>query len=250
VRRSDGIQRLSRTLLFVLDGELALYTAKELCHRRGRLLESFAKFIQDLVRDGGYPLLFLLIMLESTLVPIPSELVMPFAGYLAQKGEFSLPAVLAINSAAALVGSGLGYWIGAAGGKPLLLRYGKYILVRAKDIEKTEVYFAKHGKATILIGRFLPVIRHIISVPAGIAKMPLLAFFTQTFIGATIWGGVLIMVGYELGANWESVAGMAKRIDLVIGAVIVLALVALGIRFVVRRRRERILLQNNPDSTI
>jgi len=212
------------------------------------LLESFAKFIQDLVSDMGYPGLFLLIMLESTLVPIPSELVMPFAGYLAQKGEFSLPAVLAINSTAALVGSGLCYWIGAAGGKPLLLRYGKYVLVRPKDIEKTEAYFAKHGKATILIGRFLPVIRHIISVPAGIARMPLFAFFTQTFIGATIWGGVLIMVGYELGANWESVAGKAKRIDLVIGAVIVLALVALGIRFVVRRRRERILVAKLPDA--
>jgi membrane protein DedA with SNARE-associated domain len=199
----------------------------------------------------GYPGLFVLIMLESTLVPIPSELVMPFAGYLAQKGEFSLWVVLVINSVAALVGSGLCYWIGAAGGKPLLLRYGKYILVRKKDIDKTEAYFAKHGKATILIGRFLPVIRHIISIPAGIARMPLVPFFTQTFIGSTIWGGVLIMVGYELGANWESVAGQAKRIDLVIGLVIVLALVALGIRFVIRRRRERILSsRDNPDPTM
>ena len=81
--------------------------------------------------------------------------------------------ILVINSAAALLGSGISYWIGAAGGKPLLLRYGKYVLIRAKDIEQTERFFARHGKATIFIGRFLPVVRHIISVPAGIARMPL-----------------------------------------------------------------------------
>lgn len=202
------------------------------------MLEQFAHFVQGIVSDLGYPGLFLLITLESTLVPIPSELVMPFAGALAESGRFSLVAVLVINSVAALLGSGLCYWLGAAGGRPLLLRYGKYIFVRKKDIEKTEAYFAKHGKAVILIGRFLPVIRHIISVPAGISRMPLKAFFLQTFIGSTIWGTVLIMIGYELGANWESVAGKAKRIDLVIGVVIVLALVALAIRFMLRRRRE------------
>jgi membrane protein DedA with SNARE-associated domain len=207
------------------------------------VLESFAKWVQDIVAQMGYPGLFILITLESTLVPIPSELVMPFAGALAADDRMSLPVVLVINSVAALLGSGLCYWLGAAGGKPLLLRYGKYILVRPKDIEKTEEYFRKHGKATVLIGRFLPVIRHIISVPAGIARMPLRAFFTQTFIGATIWGTVLIMIGYELGANWESVASQAKRIDLVIGLVIVVALVALGIRFVIRRRRA----QNTPE---
>jgi membrane protein DedA with SNARE-associated domain len=215
------------------------------------VLEQFAQFVQGVVSDLGYPGLFLLIMLESTLVPIPSELVMPFAGALAASGRFSLALVLVINSVAALVGSALCYWLGAAGGKPLLMRYGKFIFVRKKDIERTEAYFAKHGKATILIGRFLPVIRHIISVPAGIARMPLGAFFTQTFIGSTIWGTTLVMVGYELGANWESVAEKAKRIDLVIGVVIVLALVALAIRFVLRRRRERVVVatssQSSPD---
>ena len=192
-----------------------------------------------MVRDLGYPGLFLLITLESTLVPIPSELVMPFAGYMASKGDFSLPIVLVINSVAALVGSGICYWIGAAGGKPLLLKYGKYFLIRAHDIEKTEVFFAKHGKATILIGRFLPVIRHVISIPAGIARMPLVPFFVQTFIGSTIWGGLLILIGYELGENWEAVATQFKHVDLVIGGVILLALLIVGIRFVIRRRRAR-----------
>lgn len=202
------------------------------------MLEDFAHFVQDVVLRLGYPGLFLLIMLESTLVPIPSELVMPFAGFLAAKGEFSLAVIIIINSTAALVGSGLCYWLGAAGGKPLLTRYGKFIFVRQKDIEKTEAFFARHGKATVLIGRFLPVVRHIISVPAGIARMPLVPFFTQTFIGSTIWGTVLILIGYELGARWESVAKQLKHVDLLIGGLIVLGLVALGIRFVVRRRRE------------
>jgi membrane protein DedA with SNARE-associated domain len=209
------------------------------------VLESFAQFVQGIVSDLGYPGLFLLITLESTLVPIPSELVMPFAGSLAASGEFSLPVILVINSTAALFGSGLCYWLGAAGGKPLLLRYGKYIFVRAKDIERTEKFFARHGKATVLIGRFLPVVRHIISIPAGIARMPLVPFFTQTFIGATIWGSVLIFIGYELRGNWETVGKQLKHIDLIVGVLIVLALVALAIRFVLRRRRE--LGENNAD---
>ena len=202
------------------------------------MLEQFAAWVSHIVRDMGYPGVFILIMLESTLVPIPSELVMPAAGFMASQGEFSLPVVLVINSVAALVGSGIGYWVGAAGGKPLLLKYGKFILVRRHDIEKTEAYFAKHGKATIFIGRLLPVVRHFISIPAGIARMPLRSFFLQTFLGSTLWGGFLIFLGYELGDHWETVAKQIKHVDLLVGGVIILALLALAIRFVVRRRRE------------
>jgi membrane protein DedA with SNARE-associated domain len=201
-------------------------------------MHAIVDFIQHLLRSMGYPGLFLLIMFESTLVPIPSELVMPFAGYMAHTGEFSLPVILVINSVAALVGSGLCYWIGLAGGKPLMVRYGKFIGVRKKDIERTESYFARHGKATILIGRFLPVVRHIISVPAGIARMPLGPFFLQTFIGATIWGTVLILIGYELG-NGLAIAEKLKHIDLLIGVAIVAVLLTVAIRFVLRRRREQ-----------
>jgi membrane protein DedA with SNARE-associated domain len=209
-------------------------------------VKQIIEFIQHIVSSMGYPGLFALIMLESTLVPIPSELVMPFAGYLAHTGEFSLPVILVINSVAALVGSGICYWIGKAGGKPLLVKYGKFIGVRKKDIEKTEAYFARHGKATILVSRFLPVIRHIISIPAGIARMPLPGFFLQTFIGATIWGSVLILIGYELG-NWAVIAEKLKHVDLLVGLGIVALLLALGIRFVLRRRREQGHRENNAD---
>ena len=204
------------------------------------MLEAFSDWVQHVVAAGGYPVVFLLIMLESTLVPIPSELVMPFAGFLAWKGEFSLPVILVINSVAALVGSAVCYWIGVVGGRPFLVNYGRYFLVRQHDIARTEAFFARHGKKTILIGRFLPGVRHVISVPAGIARMPLPGFFLQTFLGSTIWGGVLILLGYYVGANWEVFSSTLKRVDHVIAAILVLALVALGIRFVVRRRRERL----------
>lgn len=203
------------------------------------MLKDFALWVQGIVSDLGYPGLFVLIVLESTMVPIPSLLVMPFAGYLASQGVFSLPVILIINSVAALTGSLLSYWLGAAGGKPLLLRYGKWVFVRPKDIEKTEAYFQRHGGATVLIARFLPVVRHLISIPAGIARMPMAKFLTQTFLGSTIWGGGLMVLGYVLGSQWEAVASTAKQVDLLIAGVIVLAILALVIRFVVVRRRER-----------
>lgn len=209
-------------------------------------MQSIIAFVQHIVLSMGYPGLFALIMLESTLIPIPSELIMPFAGYLAHTGDFSLPVILVINSVAALVGSGICYWIGKAGGKPLLMKYGKFMGVRKKDIERTETYFARHGKSTILIGRFLPVVRHIISIPAGIARMPLVPFFVQTFIGATIWGTVLMLIGYELG-NWAVIAEKLKHVDLLIGVAIIVVLLALGIRFVLSRRRERGVGENPSD---
>lgn len=202
-------------------------------------METIAHWVQGIVEDLGYPGLFALIVLESTMVPIPSLLVMPFAGYLASQGVFSLPVILVINSAAALTGSLISYGIGAAGGKPLLLKYGKWVLVRPKDLERTEAYFERHGSATVLVARFLPVVRHLISIPAGIARMPLPKFLTQTFLGATLWGGGLMVLGYELGAQWEEVAAKAKRVDLLVAGLIVVAIVAVAIRFVVVRRRER-----------
>lgn len=203
------------------------------------MLEDLALSVRDIVLQLGYSGLFALIVLESTMVPIPSLLVMPFAGYLASQGSFSMPAILAINSTAALTGSTISYVLGAAGGKPLLLRYGKYVFVRGKDIQRTEQYFARHGGKTIFIGRFLPVVRHLISIPAGIARMPLPHFLTLTFLGATLWGGGLMVLGYELGSRWEAVATKAKRIDLVIALGVLLVILALSIRFVLRRRRER-----------
>jgi len=208
-------------------------------------VESIVHSIQQLVVDLGYPGLFLLIVLESTMVPIPSLLVMPFAGFLASKGFFSLPGILVLNSSAAFTGSMLSYWLGRAGGKPLLLKYGKYVFVRPKDIEKTEEYFAKHGGKTIFIGRFLPVVRHLISIPAGIARMPIPTFAGLTVAGASIWGGGLMVLGYWLGENWEPVAQKAKKFDLVIAGLIVIGIVAIAVRFYMQRKRAKLAAAEN-----
>lgn len=199
-------------------------------------MDSIAHSLQHFI-EGNYLALFLLIVLESTMVPIPSLLVMPYAGYLASQGKFSLPAILIVNSAGALTGSLISYWIGAVGGKPLLEKWGKYVFVRKADLAKTEEYFARHGAWTVLVARFLPVVRHLISIPAGIARMRLPLFMLQTFIGATLWGGGLMVLGYQIGANWESVAKKAKRVDLIIAGLVVLTLVVVAVRFFLKRRQ-------------
>src|SRR5687767_3804983 len=146
MRRGDVVQRLPGALLLVPVGVKA------------PVLESVAQWIQDFIRAVGYPGLLLLIIMESTLVPVPSTLVMPFVGFLASpaspiKGEFSLPVILVMNSVGALIGSGVSYWLGVIGGRPFLVNYGKYFLIRPQDLERTEAFFAKHGNKTILIAR-------------------------------------------------------------------------------------------------
>ncbi len=193
--------------------------------------------MQTFILDVGYPGLFLLIVLESTMVPVPSLLVMPYAGYMASRGHFSLAVILLLNAAGALTGSLLSYWLGAAGGKPLLLKWGKYVFVRPADLEKTEQFFARYGMWTVLIARFLPVVRHLISVPAGIARMKLPQFIMQTLIGASLWGGGLMVLGYQIGENWEAVAKKAKRVDLVIAVGVVIVILAIVVGFLLKRRR-------------
>ncbi|HUQ05297.1 MAG TPA: DedA family protein [Kofleriaceae bacterium] len=200
------------------------------------MLDSIAHTIQDFIREVGYPGLFLMIVLESTMVPIPSLLVMPFAGALAAKGVYSLPVILAINGTGAITGSLLSYWLGAAGGKPLLEKYGKYVLVKPADLKKTEEFFARHGAWTVFIARFVPVARHLISIPAGVARMRLPVFVLQTFMGAMIWGGGLMVFGYVLADKWESIAKSAKKVDMVIAVLIVLTTAFVVFRWIRKRR--------------
>ncbi len=208
-------------------------------------MDTIAHHLQQLILDAGYLGLFFLIVLESTAVPVPSLLVMPFAGYMASQGHFSLPAILLVNSAGALTGSLLSYWFGVAGGKKLLLRYGKWIFVKPEDLDRAHTYFEQYGARTIFVARFLPVIRHIISIPAGIARMRLLPFSLLTLAGASIWGGGLMVLGYELGANWESVMKTWKKIDIFVAVGIVLVLIILAVRFV-RARRVRAATAHTP----
>ncbi len=202
------------------------------------MFEAVTEAIQTFIHDIGYIGLFVLMVLESTFVPVPSVLVMPFAGFLATEaggGHFSLPLVIAMNSLGALVGSSLFYVVGMKGGKPFLLRHGKWFLIKPADIEKTEQYFAKPGRLTVFIARFIPVVRHFISFVAGIGRMPFGPFMLQTFLGSTLWGGFLAVLGFVLGENWKLFTDNWKKFDVVIGVGIILVAIFLYLRW--RKRR-------------
>lgn len=206
------------------------------------MLEQITEAIMTVIRDIGYPGLFLLMLCESTFVPIPSVLVMPFAGFLVFHGDMSAPLVLLSTSAGAIVGSWLFYQFGARGGKPILLKVGKWFLVKPADIDKTEAYFNKPGKLTVFIARFIPVVRHFISFVAGLGHMPMQKFLLQTFLGATIWNSILLTVGYVLGANWQEVVNTWKKFDYVIGGLIIAA----ALYFLFRWRKKRKDAQSAP----
>lgn len=205
------------------------------------MFDAIGEALQAFILSIGYLGLFLLMVAESTFVPVPSVLIMPFAGSLAAgvDPKFSLPLVILMNSLGALVGSAAFYEFGARGGKPLLLRFGKWFLVKPADIDRTEAYFHKPGRLTVFIARFIPVVRHFISFVAGLGHMPKVPFYVQTVAGATIWGGFLAVLGYVLADNWKAVVTQIKRFDLAIGiTVIVLALVFLY-RFYKKRKTEQ-----------
>ena len=215
------------------------------------MFEEITLAIQTFIRDIGYVGIFILMILESTFVPVPSVLVMPFGGFLATEAggnHFILPLVIAMNSAGALVGSTLFYLFGARGGKPLLLRYGKWFLIKPADIERTELYFQKPGRMTVLIARFIPVVRHFISFVAGVGKMPMGPFLLQTFIGSTLWGGFLAVVGYFLGENWKAFTDTWKKFDVVIGVGIILVALYIAFRWYRRRKAAQAAAQVSTDA--
>ena len=149
----------------------------------------------------GYPGIFLLMAMESSIIPIPSELVMPPAGYLAQQGKMSMTAAILCGTAGSLVGAYANYFAAQYLGRPLLLKYGKYVFITEQKFAKVESFFLKHGEISTFVGRLLPVVRHLISLPAGLAGMNHLKFSLYTLLGAGIWVTVLTFIGYFIGSN-------------------------------------------------
>ena len=184
----------------------------------------------------GYPGIFLLMAMESSIIPIPSELVMPPAGYLAQQGKMSMTIAIICGTAGSLVGAYANYYAAHYLGRPLLLKYGKYVFITEEKFAKVECFFLKHGEISTFIGRLLPVIRHLISLPAGLAGMNHVKFSLYTLLGAGIWCTVLTFIGYFIGSNQELIMQYSHQAVI---AVIVLscALVAVYIR--VQRRNNR-----------
>lgn len=169
----------------------------------------------------GYPGIFLLMAMESSVIPIPSELVMPPAGYLAQQGRMSMPVVILCGTVGSLVGAYANYFAARYLGRPLLLKYGKYVWITEEKFTKVELFFKSHGEISTFIGRLLPVVRHLISLPAGLAGMNHLKFSLYTLLGAGIWVTVLSYIGYFIGANRELI--MQYSHQALIGAVLLSA---------------------------
>ncbi len=163
------------------------------------MLESFIHWLLDRFRDLGYPGIVILMAIESSFLPLPSELVMPPAGYLAAKGELSFVLAIACGVVGSITGAlanyGLAHWLGRA----VVRRIGKYVWISEKSLERSERYFAEHGEISTFMGRMLPVIRHLISIPAGVARMDLVKFVTFTGLGALVWCTVLTWIGWFIG---------------------------------------------------
>ena len=187
--------------------------------------ETIIQWVTHLIDFMGYPGVAFLMMLESMVAPVPSEAVMPFAGCLITVGRFSFFWVAVSSTIGSIVGSLLSYAAGYYGGKPFVIRFGRYVLLNLHDLEVTERFFNRHGSITIFISRFIPVIRHLISIPAGVGRMNLVHFSIYTIIGACAWNTFLAWLGYHLGNHWELIHKYSGPIDAVVLVVIAVALV-------------------------
>lgn len=165
------------------------------------MLHQFISWILATVHDWGYAGIFILMALESTVLPVPSELVLIPAGYLAYQGKMNLLLIILTSTVGSLAGASLNYAFALWVGRPFLNRWGKYFFVRPALLHKTDVFFERHGKISTFTGRLIPGIRHLISLPAGLARMNLAAFAFYTCLGAGIWSSVLTLLGYFIGGN-------------------------------------------------
>lgn len=199
------------------------------------LFESLFMLFVKVIAAGGYWGVFVLMTLESMVAPVPSEAVMPFAGYLVATGNLDMTLVVVSSGFGSIVGSLVSYYVGFKGGKPVVLKFGKYLLLDVRHLEMTERFFAKYGEKTIFICRFIPVVRHLISVPAGIGKMNIARFSIYTVVGATIWNAILAYAGMWLGEQWSMIHHYLRYLDIL---VILLGVTAV-VYFVRKRLRER-----------
>ncbi len=175
------------------------------------MFDSFIQWLLDLFRGMGYPGIVVLMAVESSILPLPSELVMPPAGYLAAKGEMSFVLAVACGVLGSILGAlanyGLAHWLGRA----FFLRRGKYVLITERALDRSERYFAAHGEISTFLGRMLPVVRHLISIPAGIAGMHLGRFVVFTGLGALVWCTILTWIGWFIGSREDVILDVLNQ---------------------------------------
>jgi membrane protein DedA with SNARE-associated domain len=168
-----------------------------------KIVAFLVHFVTSVIQAGGYPGIAALMAIESACIPLPSEIIMPFAGYLVYLGHLNLWWTATAGAIGCNLGSVVAYWVGAKGGRPLVERYGRWVLMSKHDLDRMTEYFNKYGSITVLIGRLLPVVRTFIAFPAGIAKMPQLRFHIYTFLGSWPWCLALAYAGMKLGQQWD-----------------------------------------------
>ena len=169
-----------------------------------KIIALLVEFITHVIDVGGYAGLAALMGIESACIPLPSEIIMPFAGYLVYLGHFNLVWAATAGASGCNLGSVAAYWIGAKGGRPLVERYGKWVLMSHHDLDRMTHFFNSYGSITVLLARLLPGVRTFIAFPAGIAKMPQLRFHIYTFVGSWPWCFALTYVGMKLGEKWHT----------------------------------------------
>ena len=196
-----------------------------------RVFGAATAFIVAVISAGGYGGIVALMAIESACIPLPSEIIMPFAGYLVYRGDLGLLGVSVAGAFGCVVGSLLAYAVGAAGGRPAIERWGRWVLLSPHDLDLAERWFARWGRATVFWARLLPVVRTFIALPAGIAKMELWPFVWLTFAGSLPWCLALAYFGFKLAENWNEVREKLHGLDVAVGTV-----VALGLAFALWHR--------------
>ena len=196
------------------------------------ILRPVIDLVISFISTTGYVGIFLLMILESALIPIPSEIIMPFSGFLVTSGKFHPFAVIIAGSLGNLVGSVLTYYVGIKFGRAFIIKYGKYIFFKENHLEFTDKLFKKYGDRISFVGRLLPLIRTYVSLPAGIGKTNLAKFVFYTFAGSVIWNTMLTYAGIQLGNNWENIDKYSIYLDIAA----VLAIVVFIVWIISKRR--------------
>jgi membrane protein DedA with SNARE-associated domain len=202
------------------------------------ILERLAVFAVNAVSYFGYIGVFFLMILESMIFPLPSELVMPFAGFLISQGKFSWFGVIVASTLGTLIGSLISYYIGKYGGNKLVLKYGNFFFLDVDDLKKTEKWFMTRGEMTIFVSRFIPAVRHVISIPAGIGKMDLKKFCVYTLLGGAIWNTFLAWLGFIVGENWNKIKVYSEYISIPIAIILLIVLIWFIIKHI-RHKKSR-----------
>ncbi|WP_088809040.1 MULTISPECIES: DedA family protein [Listeria] len=203
------------------------------------IIQSLQDFVMYLIDTFGHFGIFLAMLIESVCIPLPSEVVMLFGGFMAEAGKLNFWLVVFAGIAGNLVGSLIAYYIGKAGGRTLVLKYGKYIFLNVKHLDKAEIWFNRYGASAVFFGRILPVIRTFISLPAGIAKMNVSKFILYTILGCIPWNLFLTWLGYTLGANWSIVEKYTRPITYGILALCIIFVIWLAYKIWNKKARAR-----------